>query len=105
MAPAARTNFPVDFQTWNAIAATPLDFMLHAGKYGLALKAGVWGTATLQKYESTSDSYFPISAAIGANGYVVLDLPAGQYQLTLAGITALSGSISKIDAGRVGARH
>lgn len=104
MAPAPRTDFPRDLQTWNAIAATPLDFVLHAGTYGLELKATAWGTATLQKYEFSSDSYFPISAAIAANGYTVLELPAGQYQLTVAGVTALSGVISRINAARVGRR-
>jgi hypothetical protein len=100
MPAAARTDRPIDYQVWANINATPLDFRLNAGRFGLELTAGVWGTATLQQYDGTNDAYFPVSAAIAANGYTVLDLPSGQYQLTLAGVTGLKGKIQKIDAGR-----
>lgn len=99
VAAAARNDQPIDFQTWNAIGATPKDFRLNAGVFGLDLTASVWGTATLQKYEGASGGYLPVATAIAANGYTVLQLPAGQYQLTLAGVTGLSGAISLIAKG------
>jgi len=101
MPAAARNDQPIDYQVWNNIAATPRDFRLNAGSFGLEVKAGAWGTATLQQYDGTTDSYFPVSAALGANGYTVLQLPAGQYQITLAGVTGFSGKIAKIDSARV----
>jgi|SRR5579859_4043552 len=86
----------VDFQSWSAINATPFDFVLNAGVFGLTISASVFGTATLRRYVTASDSYVAVSAALAANGYTELHLPAGQYQLTLSGITALSGMIEKI---------
>lgn len=100
-AAAPRNDFPIDYQVWNAIGATPKDFRLNGGSFGLELAATAWGTATLQQYDGTLGAYLPVSAAIAANGYTVLQLPAGQYQLALAGVTALSGKIAKIDSARV----
>jgi hypothetical protein len=95
----AVNNQPRSYQAWSAIGATPNDFMLDAGRYGLNLKAQIWGTATLQMLQPDGVTYMPVSAAIGANSYTVLDLPAGQYQLTMAGITALTGQIALIGRG------
>lgn len=103
VAPAAVSNQPRSFRQWQAIAATPLDFNLDAGNYGLLVSAGAWGTATLQKFLTNGAGggvYLPVSAALAANGYTVLQLSAGQYQMTLAGITAFTGEIAKIDTGR-----
>ena len=101
VAPAAVKNQPRSFQQWQAIAATSLDFNLDAGNYGLLVSASAWGTATLQKFLSDGGGvYLPVSAALAANGYTVLQLSAGQYQMTLAGITAFTGEIAKIDVGR-----
>lgn len=92
---------PRSFQFWSAIAATPNDFNLDAGLYGLTATASAWGTATLQKLLPDGVTYVPVNAAILAgNGYVTLHLPAGQYCMVLAGITAFSGVIEKIDTGR-----
>jgi hypothetical protein len=105
MAIAARADRPVSYQAWNAIAATPLDFRLDAGKYGLTIAASVFGTATLSRVlpdGSGGQTATPVSAALAANGYTVLELPAGWYRLVLAGITALSGTIEQIAPGRQG---
>lgn len=97
----ARNDQPRSFQVWNAIAASPNDFNLDAGLYGLTVTASAWGTATLQKLLPDGVTYVPVNAAILAgNGYVTIQLPAGQYGMLLAGITAFSGVIEKIDAGR-----
>lgn len=99
---AAINNIPRSFQLWQpAISATPPDFNLDAGIYGLALKATTFGTATLQMLQPDGVTYIPVSAAIAANGYTTLQLPAGQYQLTLAGVTALTGQIAKVARGSV----
>lgn len=105
MAIAARADTPVSYQVWNALAATPLDFRLDAGKYGLTIAATVFGTATLQRVlsDGAGGQYVvPISAALAANGYTVIELPAGWYRIALAGITAFSGIIEQIAPGRMG---
>lgn len=94
--PAARS-----YQSWSAVATAPDVFALDAGKYGLTLHATVWGTATLQRV-------FPgpvavtVLVAVAADGYAVLELPAGRYQLVLAGVTALTGALEQIAPGRMG---
>lgn len=95
----SRNDQPRSFQYWATINATPNDFNLDAGVYGLILSAGVWGTATLQKLLPDQSTYVAVSAAIAANGYTVLQLPAGQYRLVLAGVTGLLGEIALIARG------
>lgn len=102
----AINNIPRSFQQWPAsyapapVSATPLDFNLDAGLYGLAISAGVFGTVTLQQLQPDGTTYVAVSAALGAaNPYTVLQLTAGQYRLLLAGVTALVGSIALISRG------
>lgn len=102
----AINNQPRSFQQWPAayapapVNATPPDFNLDSGTYGLALTAGVWGSATLQKLMPDGVTYVPVLGAIVVgNGYAVLTLPAGQYRLVLAGVTALVGEIALISRG------
>lgn len=95
----ARNDQPRSFQYWSAINATPNDFNLDAGIYGLTIAASVFGTATLQRLLPDNTTYVPVSSALAANGYTVLQLPAGQYRLALAGVTALIGVIELIARG------
>lgn len=95
----AINNIPRNFQFWNVIAATPNQFNLDAGAYGLTLHAGVWGTAALQKLLPDGVTLVSVMTAQAADGYQELHLPAGQYQLTLAGVTGLIGEIAKIASG------
>lgn len=102
MAIAARADYPVSFQQWLAISATPVDFRLDAGVYGLTLRATVWGTATLQRMMSDNAGgqvAVDIMSPLAGNGYVDLTLPAGWYRLSLSGITTLSGLIELIYRG------
>lgn len=102
MAIAARADRPVSFQLWNAIDATPLDFRLDAGAYGLTVSAVAWGTATLQRVlpdGAGGQVAVAILAPLAANGYTELHLPAGWYRLVLAGITDLTGEIAMIAPG------
>lgn len=100
MPAAAINNQPRSFQSWPApgVAVTPNDFNLDAGVYGLSV-SGTFGTATLRKLMPDGVTYLPVSAAIAANTYVVLQLPAGQYQMTLAGMTLFIGEIALIARG------
>ncbi len=102
----AITNIPRSFQQWPAayapapVSATPPDFNLDAGTYGLTLTAGVWGSATLQKLLPDGTTYVPITGAtFVGNSYTVLVLPAGQYRMALVGLTALVGEIALIARG------
>jgi hypothetical protein len=89
------------FQYWNAINATPADpdFNLDAGVYGLTVRATAWGTATLQRVFQGGVIFVTVTPALAADGYVVLQLPAGKYRMTLAGITAFSGYLELIAPG------
>lgn len=89
------------YQAFDAIAATPDAFNLDAGKYGLTLHATAWGTAALQRV-LPGPLLVTVLTAFAADGYGVVELPAGKYQLTLAGITALSGVLEQIAPGRMG---
>ena len=90
---------PKNFQFWNVISATPNDFTLDAGAYGLTLHASVWGTATLRKLLPDGVTYVLVANAVAADGFTFIEVPAGQYQLTLAGVTGLIGEIAKIVRG------
>ena len=89
----------ISFQYWAAIDATPDDFKLDAGAYGLTLHATAWGTASLEKLLPDGTTYVIVAIAIAADGYVEIHLPAGQYRLVLAGVTALTGEIAMIAPG------
>jgi hypothetical protein len=99
MAIAARADRPVSFQQWSAITATPLDFRLDAGTYGLTTQAAAWGTATLQRVMSDGaggQTAVTVLPAIAGNGYVETVLPAGWYRMALAGITGFTGLIELV---------
>lgn len=96
----AINNTPRSFQYWNAIVATPPDFNLDAGSYGLTI-AWTAGSATLQKMLPDGVTYVPVTAAIAASGYTRVGLPAGQYRLVIV-TGPLTGEIALISPGRVG---
>ena len=95
----ARNDQPRSYQFWNAINATPNDFNLDAGDYGLTVAAGGFTSFQLQKLMPNGVTYAPITALTAVAGYSNLKLPAGQYQMTLVA-TAFIGVIEKIDVGR-----
>ena len=86
------------YQFWSAVAAAPDIFDLDAGAYGLTLSATAWGTATLNRV-FPGGILVPVSSAVSANGYQEIHLPAGKYQLVLAGVTALTGALEMIAPG------
>lgn len=97
----AITNIPRSFQFFDSINATPNDFNLDAGAYGLTLHATTWGTAVLQKLlpATAGAQYVAVSNVFAADGYQELHLPAGQYRITLAGVTALVGELALLARG------
>ena len=94
----AIVNQPRSFQFWNNISATPGMFNLDAGAYGLTITATTFGTAALQKLLPDGVTLVTV-ASVTAAGYQEIHLPAGQYQLTLTGVTGLIGEIAKIASG------
>ena len=101
-------NQPRSYQSWANISATPADFNLDAGNYGLTATWTV-GTVQLQKFMPDGSTLIPVTAALAApgagSGFTYLQLPAGQYRLVLAGgATGFTGTIEKIDAGRARGR-
>ncbi len=97
---AARADYPIDYQSWNAITTTPLDFRLNEGRFGLTTHATAWGTATLQRVVSDNAGgqiAITIMSPIAGDGYTEMHLPAGWYRMVLAGITAFTGLIELID--------
>jgi hypothetical protein len=85
-----------DFQLWSAISATPNDFLLNDGVFGLTLKA-TWGAGNAVIQQLLPDgSYVPVSVAFTLDSYVEIELPAGQYQLTITSVTGLTGKIAKL---------
>ena len=97
-----KPDIPRSFQYWDAVDSAPTFFNLDAGKYGLTLHATAWGTATLYRVFPGATVTVPVLPAVVADGYAVVELPAGRYFLALAGVTALSGYIEQIAPGRMG---
>jgi hypothetical protein len=95
----AVSNHPRSFRRWIAISATPSDFNLDAGRYGLTVAAGGFTSYQLQKLLPDGVTYAAVTPVLLADGYTVLDLPAGQYSFVVVA-TALNGEIAKIDTGR-----
>ena len=75
------------------------NFTLSGGAYGISLTASAWGTATLNRFAPDGSTLIPMATAIAANGYLNLNLPSGNYQLTVSGTTALQGDITSIVTG------
>jgi hypothetical protein len=94
-----RNDQPRSYQSWSGISATPNDFNLDAGRYGLTIAGGGFTSYQLQRLLPDGATYAPAMPVTAAAGYTVLDLPAGQYSLAVVA-TALSGVIEKIDTGR-----
>lgn len=95
----AINNIPRSYQFWNAIAATPPDFNLDVGNYGITVATGGFTSFQLQKLMPDGATYAPITAVVTVAGYTFIQLPAGQYRMVLVA-TAFIGTIEKIDVGR-----
>ena len=81
------------------LSATSPTFQLAGGKYAVTAE-GTWGggSAKLQILSpklGASPTFISVNSAtdFAANGFVVLDLPAGTYQITVATSTAVYVSV------------
>lgn len=95
----AVNNQPRSFQQWAAIGATPNDFNLDSGIYALTLHATAWTGGAQLKQLQPDGSYIAVSNSVNADGQIILQLSAGQYQLTLTTVTGLTGNIALIARG------
>lgn len=95
----AITNIPRSFQYWAAITATPPDFNLDAGWYGMTLHNVGAVAVTLQKLLPDGVTYVIVATPATTDSYTNLILPAGQYQLSMTGGTSITGEIALISRG------
>jgi hypothetical protein len=81
------------------IGATTAAFLLRGGKYAIAASATGTGTMGLQMLGPDGSTFIPAFAAFATvTGYIVVDLPPGQYQFFIATFTAVSAMICRIPA-------
>lgn len=86
----------IDGTSFLNIRMTPATFTLDGGTYGVVIVASTWGTATLQILAPNGITFLPVLAAMSANGTAVVQVPAGVYQLTLAGASGVYFLIRRI---------
>lgn len=73
------------------------NFSLLGGDYGITVSATFGGgSVTLNVYSLDGTTAIPVMPAFTANGYGYLDLPAGNYNITIATATAVYVSVSRI---------
>lgn len=88
-----------DGQFWPNISATPANFSLLGGRYQLAAVATFGGgSVTLNQIGPDGSTLIPCSTGttLIANGGGIVDLPPGQYQLTIATATAVYATLVRI---------
>ena len=90
------TTESVEFQN---ISATTAAFQLHGGRYA-AVAVATWGggSCKLQALGPDNSTYLSVSSGtdFSANGYAVIDLPAGQYRFTVATATAVYCGVAQV---------
>ena len=80
-----------------ANVTTGSDFSLLGGDYGITVSATFGGgSVTLNAYALDGTTKIALLPAFTANGYGYLDLPAGNYNITIATATAVYVSVSRI---------
>ena len=77
---------PPQLRTFSNIQATPADFWLDGGYYGVDVVGATFGTVTLTKRALDNATYLTVGASttFSANGTVVVLLGPGHYRLTIA---------------------
>lgn len=79
------------------IAATTAAFSLLGGKYGIAANATGAGTMGVQMLGPDGSTFIAAHTAFAAvTGFIVVDLPPGQYKFVIATFTAVYASICRI---------
>jgi len=86
-----------DSKTFSNIGATTASFALFGGKYAISAKATGAGTMGLQAVGPDGSTMIAVHTAFAAvTGFIVADLPPGQYQFVIATFTAVFASITRI---------
>ena len=86
----------VERVTFSNVSATPPRFTLRGGSYGVMVNGTTVGTSTLQRLSVDGVTFVTCLTAFAAAGYASVNLPAGTYQLGLAGSTGVYADITGI---------
>lgn len=87
----------VEKNAFSNISATPADFVLRGGQYGVMVNATFGGgSVTLKRKSLDGSTYVQVLAPFSANGYATVNLPNGTYQLTIATATAVNAEVLSI---------
>lgn len=79
------------------ISASTAAFTLKGGKYAVAVVATFGGgSVTLQGLAFDGTTFVTVLAAFTAAGFATVDLPPGQYRLTIATATAVFASVTSV---------
>jgi hypothetical protein len=80
----------VERVVYSNISATPAEFKLRGGCYGVMANA-TWGggSATLQRLSADGSTYVTVLTAFSADGYAPVNLPSGTYRFLVATATVL----------------
>jgi hypothetical protein len=88
-----------DGRSWSNISATTASFTLNGGEYGITAACASWGGGTVQLEVLGPDqaTWIAAATALSANGFQVIDLPPGSYQLALTNASAVYASVARIN--------
>jgi hypothetical protein len=83
-----------DGQVFSNISATPAAFTLLGGTYCMTVSAS-FGGGNVQFNILSLDgvTWIPVQNAFTSNGFAILDLPPGQFQLAITTATAVYAAI------------
>ena len=89
--------FATEAVQFSNIAATTAAFQLRGGKYAIVAAATGAGTMGVQMLGPDGATLIAVHTAFAAvTGFVVVDLPSGQYKFVIATFTAVFASICRI---------
>lgn len=77
-------GFVEDYHVDSNISATPANFYLRGGRYGVEVIGATFGTVTLQKLGPDGSTLLTVLAAFSASGVALVDLTPGYYTYTIA---------------------
>jgi hypothetical protein len=88
-----------DGKIFSNISATTASFPLFGGEYGITASCASWGGGTVQLEVLGPDqaTWIAAATALSANGFQVIDLPPGSYQLALTNASAVYASVARIN--------
>ena len=94
MRPRRLTNLDRIF--FREITATPPPFRLRAGRHTVVVTATDWTEASATLRQVAADGSRSAAREFTADGYAVLDLAAGEYELVVSGPTRFFASLNRL---------